>query len=107
MFGPTSRYAGLDVGEREVVAADGTTRSVRYVRRRLLPRLDDQTPVEEHVVQPGERLDHIAARHLSDPTRFWLLCDANPVLRPAELEQVGRVVVVAMPVVVPAVVPVR
>jgi hypothetical protein len=98
MFGPTSRYAGVDVGEMQVPAADGTTRTVRYVRRRLLPRLDDQTPLEEHVVTPGERLDHIAARHLSDPTRFWLLCDANPVLRPAELEQVGRVVVVAMPV---------
>ncbi len=111
MFGPTSRYAGLDVAEMSVVDADGTTRTVRYVRRRLLPRLDDQTPVAEHVVSPGERLDHIAARHLSDPTRFWLLCDANPVLRPEELEQVGRVVVVAMPalvtVAVPVVVPVR
>jgi hypothetical protein len=100
MFGPTSRYAGLDVGELQVAAPDGTTRTVRYVRRRLLPRLDEQTPVGEHVVAPGERLDHVAARHLSDPTRFWMLCDANPVLRPAELEQVGRVVVVAMPVAV-------
>jgi hypothetical protein len=111
MFGPTSRYAGLDAGEMQVGAGDGTTRTVRYVRRRLLPRLDDQTPVEEHVMAPGERLDHVAARYLSDPTRFWLLCDANPVLHPAELERVGRVVVVAMPVAgsgaMPAVGPVR
>jgi hypothetical protein len=107
MFAPSSRYAGIDVAETHVVGPDGTARAVRYVRRRLLPRLDDGTPVAEHVVAPGERLDHIAARHLSDPTRFWMLCDANPVMRPAELEQVGRTVVVAMPVAMPVGMPVR
>lgn len=29
-----------------------------------------------HTRHEGERLDHIAARFLADPTAFWRLCDA-------------------------------
>jgi hypothetical protein len=98
MFTATSRYAGLDIAETPVSNPDGTERLARYTRRRFLPRLDEQTLVGEHVVAPGERLDHIAARYLTDPTRFWLLCDANPVMRPAELQVEGRIVAITMPV---------
>ncbi len=97
MFETTSRYYSLPVAEVTLTSADGSARTVRFVRRRLLPRLDDQTVVSEHRVAPGERLDVLAARFVADPTRFWLLCDANPVLRPGELETPGRTVVVAMP----------
>lgn len=98
MFTTTSRYAGVEVAETTVPAPDVSERAVRYVRRRFLPRFDEQTRVGEHVVAPGERLDHIAARYVGDPTRFWLLCDANPVMRPAELEAEGRTILIAMPV---------
>jgi hypothetical protein len=97
VFAPGSRYEGLEVREASVTGADGTTRAVPYVVRRVLPRLADHTPLAEHRVAPGERLDLLAARYLSDPTRFWMICDANPVLRPEELDVPGRSFVVAMP----------
>jgi hypothetical protein len=28
----------------------------------------------------GQRLDHLAARYLADPTAFWRLCDANAAM---------------------------
>ncbi len=97
MFESSSRYAGIEVAETTVRGRDGVDRTVRYVRRRLLPRLDEQTPLAEHEVAAGERLDVVAARYLGDPTRFWLLCDANPVLDARELEVPGTRMVVAMP----------
>ena len=97
MFSPTSRYAGLPTAAITVIDADGTERTVTYVRRRLLPRPQDHTVLAEHKVEPGERLDHIAARHLGDATQYWRICDAAGVLRPAELEQVGRRLPIAMP----------
>jgi hypothetical protein len=51
----------------------------------------------EHTVVQGERLDNITARYLGDPTQFWQVCDANGVLEPAELEQLGRTVRIALP----------
>ena len=39
----------------------------------------------EHVVVRGDRLDLIAAAYLGDPTQFWRICDANPVIHPEEL----------------------
>jgi hypothetical protein len=50
----------------------------------------------EHRVSEGERLDNLTARYTGDPTQFWMLCDANEVLRPSELEAVGRVVRILM-----------
>jgi hypothetical protein len=46
---------------------------------------------------PGERLDHIAARYLGDPTQFWRICDATAVIRPAELEEPGERLPISMP----------
>jgi hypothetical protein len=97
MFAPTSRYAGLPTRTVEVVAPDGTSRTVTYVTRRLLPRPAALTVLGEHVVAPAERLDHIAARHVGDPTQFWRICDATDALRPAELESPGRHLPLAMP----------
>jgi hypothetical protein len=45
----------------------------------------------EHVVLEGERLDQLAARFYNDPTRSWLILDANPEeLDPLELMRPGR-----------------
>jgi hypothetical protein len=51
----------------------------------------------EHTVTQGERLDHLTARYLGDPTLFWRVCDANGALHPLELEELGRVVRIALP----------
>jgi hypothetical protein len=97
MFSPTSRYAGLPTNTLTVTMPDGTTREVTYVRRRLLPRPEDHTLLGEHTVEPGERLDHLAARYAGDPTQYWRICDATVVVRPEELERPGRRLPIAMP----------
>lgn len=97
MFSPNSRYAGLPTQTLRVTMPDGTSREVTYVRRRLLPRPDEHTLLSQHTVQPGERLDHIAARYTGDPTQFWRICDATDVVQPDELEEPGRRLPIAMP----------
>jgi hypothetical protein len=97
VFTPGSRYAALETATVTLRQPDGSERTVRYVRRRLLPPIDEHTTLVEHTVAAGERLDLLATRYLGDPTQFWRLCDASGVLRPEELEVTGVVVVVAMP----------
>jgi hypothetical protein len=97
MFSPNSRYAGIPTATLTVSAPDGSKRTVTYVRRRLVPRLQDHTVLTEHTVAPGERLDHIASRYLGDPTQFWRICDATDVLSPEELEVAHRNLPIAMP----------
>jgi hypothetical protein len=97
MFSASSRYAGLPTATLTVTGADGKPQDVTYVRRRLLPRLADLTVLSHHTVQPGERLDHLAARYLGDPAQFWRLCQATDVLRPADLEEPGTTLPVTMP----------
>lgn len=95
-YDPTSRYHGVETAGLTVLDADGTPRTIAYSRRRLVPSYTDQPVLAEHRVSEGERLDVITARYTGDPLRFWMLCDANTVLRPAELELVGRVVRISM-----------
>lgn len=96
MFDPTSRYASLPIATLRLTDSAGLPRDVRYVRRRFIPA-EDTTTLVEHRVTQGERLDHITARYLGDPTQFWRLCDANTVRRPEELEVSGRVIRIALP----------
>jgi hypothetical protein len=97
MFEPTSRYFDVETATRTVTDRDGRERIIAYKRRRIVPSDEDQPTLAEHTVSEGDRLDNVTARYLGDPTQFWRLCDANLVLRPMELEVVGRVIRVAMP----------
>ena len=93
LFGPTSRYYGLDT--RTIVLAGGV---VRYVLRRFVPQPERLTLLQEHTVLQGERLDVITARYLGDPTLFWRICDANRAMRPQALtETVGRKLRITLP----------
>lgn len=67
MFTLTSRYYGLETAE--FMTAAGKT--VKYVRRRLLPAAERFALLQEHVVSQGDRLDNITARYLGDPEQFW------------------------------------
>lgn len=95
-FEPGSRYFSVEIAEFSAVGRDGERRTVAYKRRRILPSYDDQPSLAEHRVAEGERLDNITARYAGDPTLFWMICDANNVLSPAELETIGRVLRIAM-----------
>lgn len=97
MFGPDSRYASLETARLTRLDLDGRERVIAYARRRFVPSAAGRTTLVEHRFAEGERLDTITARYFGDPTQFWQICDANDVLRPAELEQIGRPITVAMP----------
>lgn len=97
MFEPTSRYARVADATLTVLDEDGRPRVIVYKRRRFIPAGAGSTTLVEHTVAQGERLDNITARYLGDPTQFWQVCDANSVLEPAELEELGRAVRIALP----------
>jgi hypothetical protein len=99
MFDSNSRYYGLNTSTIEVTVGDGTTRTVRYVQRRIIPPNGNSPTVIEHTVTEGDRIDNIAARYLGDPTAAWLICDANNVLRPNDLtEKIGGVIKIVLPI---------
>jgi hypothetical protein len=97
MFEPTSRYYNLPTATLTLIGRDGTAVEVRYLQRRFIPPADDGTILQEHTFTQGERLDNITSRYLDDPTQFWRVCDANGVLRPEELERIGRVIKITIP----------
>jgi len=75
------------VGIGAVTVSDGLggSRVVRYLLRRFPPQPATLPLLAEHVVVRGDRPDLIAASHFGDPTQFWRICDANPVIHPEDL----------------------
>ncbi|MFE2107273.1 hypothetical protein ACFXAF_15560 [Kitasatospora sp. NPDC059463] len=93
-YPPGSRYHGVPLALH--TEPDG--RQVPYLRRRLLPRADGLTPLAEHTVGAGDRLDLLADRYLGSADQWWRIADANPVLDPRELTATpGRRIVIALP----------
>ena len=93
MFFMNSRYYSLQVLKFQ--APDG--REIAYVSRRILPQGNQFDLLMEHTVLGGERLDNITAQYLDDPQQFWRICDANEVVSPFELEEVGRKIRITLP----------
>ena len=93
-FPPTSRYYGIEIATREAASGE----QVPFLRRRFLPPADSLALLHEHVVSEGERIDLIASREVGDAESYWLICDANDALRPAELERpIGRRLRITLP----------
>jgi hypothetical protein len=91
MFDRTSRYLGIPIAT--YTSPDGL--DVLYVRRRMLPSLQDVGSAGTYVVRDRQRLDSIAAAIYNDPTQFWRICDGNDVLDPFDLvETSGRRIVI-------------
>lgn len=76
-----SRYAPVEQVETEL--ADG--RRIVYLRRRFLPQPESLATVAHHKLSAGERIDHVAASAIGDPTAWWQLADANGVMDPEDL----------------------
>lgn len=86
MFFKGSRYE--QVPTLGHTASDG--RIIRYKAVRPIP---PTPPLAQHIVDEGERLDHIAFQHYRDAERFWRICDANLTVWPDELiARSGRVI---------------
>jgi hypothetical protein len=93
MFSATSRYAAIET--TKYITADGE--EIPYVGRRFIPPASNDSPIAEHVVTQGERLDNITASYLGDPEQFWRLCDANNAMQPEELTaEIGRRINIAL-----------
>jgi nucleoid-associated protein YgaU len=79
-----SRYAASQVIAPPSASGD-SPRAI--VAREIAPAAH----VVLHVVTEGERLDHIAAKYYGDPTKYWLILDANlDVFNPFDLLTPGR-----------------
>ena len=84
MFLRSSRYFGA---RRFEPAPDGQA-PFKGVRPR---DIGAATPVLEHALQPGERLDALGVHYYNDARRWWRILDANPdVLCAAQLEMIGQ-----------------
>lgn len=97
MFDKNSRYYNLETATMTITDREGMPREIRYLRRRFIPSSEGMVTLVEHPVSQGDRLDNITARYLGDPTQFWRLCDTNNVLRPDELEEIGRTIKISLP----------
>lgn len=93
-FPPTSRYAQT---ETNILAKPGKD-PVIYLKRRFVPPPGEFSTIQEHIVQPGDRLDNIAHQYLGNPELFWQICDANGVMRPQEITaDINRSIRITMP----------
>lgn len=81
MFDLNSRYYSLETAE--YTAIDG--RAIAYKRRRFLPQGRQMPLLAEVTVTRDDRLDLVTANTLGDVERFWLICDANDTMNPADL----------------------
>ncbi len=94
LFPPNSRYQRVETATLETV--DG--RTIIYLKRRFVPPPERLALLQEHTVQPGDRLDTLAAQYLGDPEVFWQICDANAALDPIDLTGVpGRRLRITLP----------
>jgi hypothetical protein len=88
MFFKGSRYAKVE--DATITTAEG--REVTYKKTRFIPPTVGRFG---HVLNEGERLDHIAWRYYRDAERFWRICDANAALWPDDLlDEAGQTIVV-------------
>lgn len=87
MFFKGSRYENV----KEATYEDEQGRLYTYKKIRFIK---DTPAFFEHTVTQGERLDHISYKYHKDPTKYWLICDANNVMDPQDLEVSGKRVLI-------------
>jgi len=94
MFEPTSRYHQIETATYKTPE----NRTIRYVKRRFLPKGTDMPLLVEVTMTEGDRLDLITAQKLGDPEQFWRICDANNAMNPFDLTaEIGTVLRVPIP----------
>ena len=71
MFSKISRYRKLP----DVVTIDPDDRELESKSIRLLA---DVTGKFQHIIEEGDRLDHLSFKYYKQPRNWWRICDANP-----------------------------
>jgi hypothetical protein len=80
VFEPRSRYAKTQTYET-------TDRRGRTVKVVAVPPAPRQTSLGVHRMRQGQRLDHLAAQYLGEPTAFWRICEQNGALHAEVLSE--------------------
>lgn len=88
-----SRYAGNEVVDGYFY---GTWKN-RALSANAEPDMLDGVRTFEHVVQRGERLDHLAARFLGDDEYMWVIALVNGINFPLGVEP-GRILKIPLDV---------
>ena len=88
MFDANSRYARQDT----YTLKDRRGRSVQVV---VSPEAPRQEVLGYHLMQQGQRLDHIAYHYLDDAAGFWRLCELNNVMFPEMLTEADELAIPA------------
>lgn len=100
LYPPGTRYNGVPLAELSM--ADG--RTVRYLRRRILPDPASLATMMEYRIADKDRADLLATRFLGDPLASWRLADANAAMRIESLvEETGLRIRIALSEGVPGV----
>jgi len=86
MFDPKSRYGNVEPYE----VVDRRGRTVKVVPASAPPQ---QEPLGVHLRREGQRLDHLAAKYLGDPTAFWRLCEMNDVMHAEALAEAREIAI--------------
>ena len=88
MFDEESRYKDLPYYYR-------TDRRQRRVAVVPIPELPESEVQGYHIMKQGQRLDHLAAKYLNNPTGFWRICTVNGVMLPETLSEQSEIAIPA------------
>jgi hypothetical protein len=86
MFDDKSRY-------KKLVPYEAKDRRERKVMVIPVPDIPNQAPLGRHLLQQGQRLDHLAKQYLNDPTGYWRICEMNGVMKVEELTESHEIVI--------------
>jgi len=88
MFFKGSRYDRV----KDYIALDARANRNRVKRIRRI----EQQPKKAltHTVKEVDRLDLLAHTYYGDPTKFWLICDANQAMFPSDLLVPGKRIII-------------
>ncbi len=87
MFIKGNRYERVE----EYKPVDSTGQENRVKRMRRIPETKGRFM---HTVKEGDRLDLLAYTYYKNSTKFWLICDANNVMYPADLLEKGKKIII-------------
>ena len=88
MFDKESRY--YRVGEYVARDIRGNFNKVKKTRR--VDKRSDKAFT--YIVKDGDRLDLLAYKFYNDPTKYWLICDANRSIFPSDLMVTGKTITI-------------
>ncbi|NHI03590.1 hypothetical protein DYY67_1385 [Candidatus Nitrosotalea sp. TS] len=87
MFSDTSRYKRV----KDYLAVDSNGAVNQAKRIRFIPRYET---AKYYLAKEYDRLDLLANVFYKDPTKFWLICDANDVMFPSDLLKAGKKIII-------------